>query len=86
MEKIEDGGNIFPQVKTEIKYNGSQSPEHHIKVFGGMTLRDYFAGQALIGLLARSNVAYTTKEDAVKDAFEYADAMLKARNPQPERS
>jgi len=42
---------------------------------GDMTLRDYFAGQALTGIVQRG---YTTK-DAVERAYRIADAMIKAR-------
>ena len=46
----------------------------------GMTLRDYFAGQALVGLLAgRKPDAMFTNEDATKSAYYMADAMLEAR-------
>jgi hypothetical protein len=38
--------------------------------------RDYFAGQALIGLLS-SNRSNLSREDAAAEAFELADAMLK---------
>jgi hypothetical protein len=47
----------------------------------GMTLRDYFAGQALAGMLMN----YTTQKFGVgeqtcaKGAYEFADAMLAAR-------
>jgi hypothetical protein len=44
----------------------------------GMTLRDYFAGQALAGILANNsahNAPYYTRV-----AYEHADAMLKARD------
>jgi hypothetical protein len=45
----------------------------------GMTLRDYFAGQALTGIIARlDRVAVYT----AKDAYIYADAMLEARRAQ----
>lgn len=40
----------------------------------GMTLRDWFAGQALIGLIARSGVT-----GATDNAYKYADAMLARR-------
>jgi hypothetical protein len=47
----------------------------------GMTLRDYFAGQALVGLLAgRKPDAMFTNEDATKSAYDMADAMLEARS------
>lgn len=47
----------------------------------GMTLRDYFAGQALVGMLQN----YTTQKFGVgeqtcaRGAYEFADAMLAAR-------
>jgi hypothetical protein len=43
----------------------------------GMTLRDYFAAQALAGMLARYDAG---KEDMAVYAYEHADAMLKARD------
>lgn len=43
----------------------------------GMTLRDYFAGQALAGLLADSNA--TSRSVYATDAYDLADAMLAAR-------
>lgn len=44
----------------------------------GMTLRDYFAAKALQGLLACPEVRGKVWE-FVELAYEYADAMLKAR-------
>ena len=46
-----------------------------------MTLRDYFAGQALAGIVARG--AWDPRSDAAESAYEYADAMLKAREVKP---
>ena len=43
----------------------------------GMTLRDYFAAQALAGLLAKNTAHYP--EWIAKRAYEHADEMLKAR-------
>lgn len=44
----------------------------------GMTLRDYFAGQALVGRLADG----TDRDYAsvAEEAYMYADAMLRARD------
>lgn len=47
----------------------------------GMSLRDWFAGQALVGLIAcyaPSNAAFDPKTDA-KTAYKYADEMLAVR-------
>ena len=48
----------------------------------GMTLRDYFAAQALQGYLAMysdPNYQGPTYSDAAESAYNFADAMLKAR-------
>jgi hypothetical protein len=42
--------------------------------FPGITIRDYFAAKALVGLIHRRFPL-----DAAQEAYEYADAMLKAR-------
>ena len=47
----------------------------------GMTLRDWFAGQALAGQLACS-VASGTDYEYAEFAYQLADAMLKAREAQ----
>lgn len=45
----------------------------------GMTLRDYFAAQALTGLLTESSGDFSN--DAIAQlAYSLADGMLKARN------
>lgn len=66
-DKIEDGGPAFP-----VREYSDRNP--------GMTMRDYFAGQALIGLkaLVRDDCGWNP-EDYAKDAFDLADSMLKAR-------
>jgi hypothetical protein len=58
----DDGGPAFP-VATPLGYAS----------ITGMTLRDWFAGQALIGMHKLS------PEDAAKEAYSYADAMLASR-------
>ena len=46
----------------------------------GMTLRDYFAGQALQGLIARSSGIRVADADVMaRGCYTYADAMLEAR-------
>ena len=43
--------------------------------FAGMTLRDYFAAKAMQGILFEG----LPTEETAKNAYEMADAMLKAR-------
>lgn len=45
----------------------------------GMTLRDYFAGQALAGMCALSDMATVKDEAFAKAAYSLADAMLQER-------
>lgn len=67
MNNIDNGGFAFPT--TNLPYADDMR---------GMTLRDWFAGQALAGLLACNNTAGKAG-DFASDAYDYADAMLKAR-------
>lgn len=46
----------------------------------GMTLRDYFAAQALIGHCASVPGSHHHPENAAAECYAYADAMLRARN------
>lgn len=70
---IDDGGHAFPQsiaispsgVVCRSSYDGE-----------GMSLRDYFAGQALAGMIGHTNAE---NDVLAKTSFEVADAMLKAR-------
>lgn len=79
-----------PAFPCEAQGNRSVLPEHdHLQTgiysskFPGMTLRDYFAGQALGGM---SSVALDDGDmlmgwaDMAKAAYKAADAMLAARN------
>ena len=48
----------------------------------GMTLREWYAGQALVGLLAfpsADSEPQLRRDDAARVAYQYADAMLAAR-------
>jgi hypothetical protein len=63
-----DGGMAFPTVFPE---------EHYGTGYRGMTLRDYFAGQALVGLLSRSD--FLRAKIIAENAYAYADAMLEER-------
>lgn len=80
MAKIDDGGPAFPLVYSATS-DRTNTPEWSIKAHGGMSLRDYFAGQALCEYLA-AHMANDKQvdEDVVADcAYSMADAMLRAR-------
>ena len=73
MESKQDGGSAFPR----STYDPS-----------GMSLRDWFAGQALCGMIAAGKTTsdFDTAEDALqridtcaRGCYAWADAMLKAR-------
>ena len=49
----------------------------------GMTLRDYFAGQALASILVSPNFTQASTKDIVERAFWFADAMLDERMEEP---
>ena len=71
-----DGGPAFPNTsKVHAGYGGES--------YGGMSLRDYFAGQALVGLLAMpASLDGMGKTDKLIAQYAYAvaDAMLAARD------
>ena len=46
----------------------------------GMSLRDYFAGQALVGLLTRSGASLVFIDCAPREAYKLADAMISERD------
>lgn len=74
---INDGGPAFPGVETRFdKFDG----ERYIGSYGGMTLRDWFAGQAL-GALVKEALEWDHKSWAAtaEHAYIIADAMLSAR-------
>jgi len=52
-------------------------------IIQGMTLRDYFAGKALTGMLANVQLSKTTSPHVLavfaRDSYSLADAMLEAR-------
>ena len=61
----DDGGPAFPVQHRE------GGPDE------GMSLRDYFAGQALVGILM--NFGPSPSKYRAGQAYEFADAMLEAR-------
>lgn len=75
-KKIEDGGPAFAGGLFEPQHGGSndREPWNH-----GMSLRDWFAGHAMSGLLANKGDPDDYLTMAARDAYRVADAMLAAR-------
>lgn len=90
MSDIKDGGSAFPQVISD--YDDSTHKYMNVHSVGGMTLRDYFAAKAMLGLMTEPQ---WDKSESMLDllvyksdnfelsialsAYKLADAMLKAR-------
>jgi hypothetical protein len=72
-ETPHDGGPAFPQ--SDLSGYGIGPAE---RSNGGMTLRDWFAGQAFAGILANPNHNATFESDA-SAAWRAADAMIATR-------
>ena len=78
---MKDGGAAFPHRITIISQHGGAEHQEHL-VHDGMSLRDWFAGMALQGLLSHScnkDIPIWKAKDAVVRAYEMADAMIKER-------
>lgn len=86
MSQIDDGGSAFPVHANHVVFGDRVVAAHE----PGMSLRDWFAGQALQGYLAgRNNSPHETpsRYEASRvacDCYAYADAMLVARLTKPE--
>lgn len=75
MEK-NDGGPAFPHIDYEVEDQGCGPITK--RGAGGMSLRDWFAGMALQGMLANSG-NMGTNADCVIAAYHVADMMIKKR-------
>lgn len=79
---IYDGGAAFPRPASEDRQHGDQ-PDGNQTVCEqeGMSIRDYFAAQALTGLIAANagRQVLPQSEVAAELAYGYADAMLRHR-------
>ena len=68
MNTIKDGDAAFPR-------SGNDDCTSEF----GMTLRDYFAGQALAGMMARKDSDGWTQREVADDCYLYAESMLATR-------
>ncbi len=73
MTPVKDGGPAFPHQRQMVNADTYAEITQ-----GGMTIRDYFAGQALAGLSLTLN-NHADPEYIAKLCFSAADAMLKER-------
>ena len=72
MTKPNDGGPAFPRAGSD-----------YVKAQVGMSLRDWFAGQALAGIMANARlvtVLAESKQDPASCAFEMAEFMMEERS------
>ncbi|PYE89646.1 hypothetical protein [Phyllobacterium leguminum] len=71
------GGPAFPRPQSETSMGGNYEQD-------GMSLRDWYAGQAIIGLIQGYAIAYGSPTNAMdemaREAFSLADIMLLARD------
>jgi hypothetical protein len=72
MSKINTGGPAFAQ-QLECNRDG-------YAVTGGMTMRDYFAAKAMQGICASGPTNEWSNSRLAAEAYDLADAMLKARD------
>jgi hypothetical protein len=74
-QHIDDGGTAFPHTTVNNMGGFVLQP--------GMSLRDWFAGQALQGMIANvSTSPVSTKSGCgylAKNAYQFADAVIEAR-------
>jgi hypothetical protein len=85
MPTLKDGGSAFPSIKVERKQpHGTSGTVEEISVpTSGMSLRDWFAGQALANLCKSAAFDYSIggcNAALVERAYKMADLMLTERN------
>ena len=66
-------------MSTPINDGGAAFPVPYVTLHTGMTLRDWFAGQALAGLVFHNDYGAVSDKDIAKGAYKFADAMIEAR-------
>lgn len=73
---IEDGGPAFHSITVKDGDNYNPPTKYYHR---GMSLRDWFAGQALAGILAHHQSTELGQDGIIDSAYELADAMLERR-------
>lgn len=76
---VKDGGQAFPTHAEYSKVCSDGYTWHHGTV-SGMSLRDWFAGQAVAGLMSNTDfLSRHRSDDIARAAFKVADALLEFR-------
>jgi hypothetical protein len=78
--KTTDGGPAFPRSASDARNVFGEMSGN--STYPGMTLRDWFAGQAIMGLMCRETFESGSSEvfsDNALAAYNVADAMLEIR-------
>ena len=76
-----DGGPAFARQAVKIKRDGKTYAEY-VGGQDGMSLRDWYAGMAMIGLILYGSDG--TVDDIAHDAGRQADAMIEERQGGPQ--
>lgn len=81
---INNGGTAFPSKFTIESgsfdpVQGKVAQGNQVYVQMGMTMRDYFAGKAIQGMLANDQAHKSDEDMLARNAYKMADAMLRAR-------
>lgn len=79
---INDGGSAFPTLPEHHGYPSRIAPAG-TGAGPGLTAREWFAGQALAGLLAADDADRWDDEPVASHAFKLADAMLAESRKEP---
>lgn len=81
MSTPKDGGPAFPGISdSRSAFDSYSNPYTGFDHIPGMSLRAYFAGQAMSGFLARTRYDDETFQTAAADAVKYADALIAELN------
>lgn len=70
MDEDKTGGPAFPQHDFKISHSSYQPI-----LIGGMTLHDYYVGQAIVGLLAAGKEPNPTTANTIADTLLYMRAQ-----------
>lgn len=86
VKQIDDGGLAFPGVRnqqvgnvSDYGFTDDDSPTFADVQHPGMSLRDWFAGQALVGMMQAMRPYSNDFERSAREAYVQADAMIAAR-------